>query len=215
VLDAGQRHGCTQEDIYGCLYFYLTEQLRLFVRRLKTFNITITLFDMEACELASALKEQGTTASASTSVFPSSFDRIALSNITDENYVGLRKSLTAWAPLLSPSSSAVIIAYFMNWVFLQPDGRVRDAGKNAIKNATQKYMEKTKVGTQSCCRTQVVTLDAHSSRKDTTTFGPTCRSLVSSPCGFHALRKGYTNRLKSKANHSRLAADDGCRRSLL
>jgi hypothetical protein len=43
------------------------------------------------------------------------FDRIDVSNISDENYLGLNKCLKLSAPLLKTSSSKLMTT-FMNWV---------------------------------------------------------------------------------------------------
>ncbi|KAH6896248.1 hypothetical protein BKA70DRAFT_756707 [Coprinopsis sp. MPI-PUGE-AT-0042] len=37
------RYGATSEDIYGCLYFFLTEQLRKFARRLVSFRMSLNI----------------------------------------------------------------------------------------------------------------------------------------------------------------------------
>jgi hypothetical protein len=126
IVAAGKRHNATPEDIYGCMYFFLTEQLREFADRLSKFQISFKLFASDASALATTLREDAWSDIG----LPSSvrFDRIAVSNILDKNYVGLGGTLTKWAPLLASTKHAAIVGYFMNWPFEQKDGRCVEAG---------------------------------------------------------------------------------------
>ncbi|KAF8151754.1 hypothetical protein B0H34DRAFT_801437 [Crassisporium funariophilum] len=120
VMNAGKRHGALPEDIYGCLYFYITEQLREFSKRLRQFKISFTVFPLDARDLSRAIREDAFSQYG----IPASirFDRIEVSNILDANYVGISDVLTQWGPFLAGNSSAAIVGYFMNWVGLQADG---------------------------------------------------------------------------------------------
>ncbi|THU96978.1 hypothetical protein K435DRAFT_722257 [Dendrothele bispora CBS 962.96] len=114
VFEAGKAHGTTREDIFGCLYFYLKSQLRTFVNRLRSFNMTISLSDKDAVDLASLIRNDEIAG------VPSSitFDRIEVSNIVDVEYVGLEKVLEAWGPMLKDKQEnkhAVLVGLFMNW----------------------------------------------------------------------------------------------------
>ena len=102
------------------------------------------MFPFEACKLSEAIRENlfaeyGIPASTR-------FDRIAVSNILDANYVGMRGVLTHWAPLLAESSTAVIVGYFMNWVALQEDGRVAGADESVATKIIKCLMDRIKVG---------------------------------------------------------------------
>ncbi|KDR68208.1 hypothetical protein GALMADRAFT_1354647 [Galerina marginata CBS 339.88] len=121
VVETGKIHGARSEDIYGCFYFFISNHLRTFSRRLRQFKISAKIFSFEACGLSKLIRDgeltdYGVPASIS-------FDRIEVSNILDANYVGIRAVLTYWAPLLADTRFAVIIGYFMNWTMLQKDGR--------------------------------------------------------------------------------------------
>ncbi|KAF8626500.1 hypothetical protein AX17_006553 [Amanita inopinata Kibby_2008] len=122
VIRCGNAHGATSEDIYGCLYFFLADQLRTFARRLRQFRISFTVTGFEACALSKLIQKNELSEFLN---LPSSirFDRIEVSNIFDRNYVGLRSVLTHWAPLLRRNSTAAIVGYFMNWA-MQREGRV-------------------------------------------------------------------------------------------
>ena len=52
VIAAGKAHGALREDLYGCLYFYLSEQFRSFAERIKRFHVTFHVFDCDARDLA-------------------------------------------------------------------------------------------------------------------------------------------------------------------
>jgi len=47
VLEMGKSCGAQSEDVYGCLYFFLSDQLRKFSKRIREINISfhITGFD--------------------------------------------------------------------------------------------------------------------------------------------------------------------------
>jgi hypothetical protein len=81
----GISHGATREDIYGCLYFYLSEQLRMFADRLSRFRMNFRVFSFEARDLSRRI-QQGAFEQYG---IPSSkrFDRIDVSNILDAEYV--------------------------------------------------------------------------------------------------------------------------------
>ena len=73
------------------------------------------------------------------------FDRIEVSNILDVNYVGIEGVLDGWASLLKTSKTAAIVGYFMNWVVMQPDGRVQTAGPKIIKQLMDRLKKEGKV----------------------------------------------------------------------
>lgn len=60
------------------------------------------------------------------------FDRVFVSNIFDQIYVGLQRVLESWAPLLSKTASAAIVGYLMNWFTLVPDGEPQGAAWSTI-----------------------------------------------------------------------------------
>ena len=65
----------------------------------------------------------------------------------DDNYVGIERVLTAWAPLLAESHSAAIVGYFMNWPFSQPDGDVTHAGEEVNRKFFNRMVEEGLVST--------------------------------------------------------------------
>ncbi|KAK0488270.1 hypothetical protein EDD18DRAFT_1291619 [Armillaria luteobubalina] len=107
MFNAGKVHGTTEEDLIGCLFFYVKDQLVEFSKRLRRFKIQIYVFDEDARQLPRTLRSHP--------AFPQSFDRIEVSNITDKNYVGM-SVLSDWGPLLNKTNPhAAIIGLFMNW----------------------------------------------------------------------------------------------------
>ena len=115
----------------------------MFCQRLRKFKISFKVFPLESCHLSESirrneLQEYGIPASIG-------FDRIAVSNILDANYVGLRGVLTSWAPLLARNGTAAIVGYFMNWVARQEDGRVEGAGSFTFKNLIGRMMDRIMV----------------------------------------------------------------------
>jgi hypothetical protein len=115
----------------------------MFTRRLHNFKIDFKVFPFEACLLSESIRQNDLIGYG----IPASigFDRIAVSNILDANYVGLRDVLTHWAPLLAESNTAVILGYFMNWVARQEDGRAVGASSLAYQNLTKRMINKIRV----------------------------------------------------------------------
>jgi hypothetical protein len=115
----------------------------MFSQRLHNFKISFKVFPLESCHLSQSIRrnefvEYGIPASIG-------FDRIAVSNILDANYVGLRGVLTNWAPLLARNNTAAIVGYFMNWVARQEDGRAEGAGNFTFENLSKRMMDKIMV----------------------------------------------------------------------
>jgi hypothetical protein len=139
IVDAGKSHGSTREDIYGCLYFYLSEQLRSFADRLDRFRVNFCISSSDARELSKRIR-QGDFQQYG---IPSDmrFDRIDVSNILDTNYVGISRVLDDWEPFLERSTSAKIIGYFMNWPLRQEGGDPKTLGRN--RNEASRLMQRT------------------------------------------------------------------------
>ncbi|CCL98308.1 uncharacterized protein FIBRA_00302 [Fibroporia radiculosa] len=118
VIKAGKKHGALPMDIYGCMYFYVSDQLRELANRISTLRITFKMFKLDACDLASDLRS-GTLAQHG---LPASirFDRVDASNLMDPHYLGIAPVLGAWGPLLKQTRHATLLGHFMNWVSHHP-----------------------------------------------------------------------------------------------
>lgn len=138
IIARGNAHGAQEEDIYGCLYFFLTEQLRTFARRIRSFRISFKLFALKATEELSADLKRGRFRNLG---LPASirFDRIEVSNIIDANYVGLREVVDQWGPLLAKQRNAVLVGYFMNWFLIHKNGRACGADPAAFEKAMKRF----------------------------------------------------------------------------
>ncbi|KDQ11253.1 hypothetical protein BOTBODRAFT_57569 [Botryobasidium botryosum FD-172 SS1] len=137
VIKAGRAHGALRADLYGCLYFYLSEQLRKFAERLSRFRINFQLFCMDASVLSEEIRSGQLTAYG----VPSTrrFDRIEVSNIFDDNYLGIPKVLADWGPLLAQSGHATLVGYLMNW-YLRQKGGATDTAAPAVVSKLEKIM---------------------------------------------------------------------------
>lgn len=132
-MKTGIAHGSPRADIFGCLYFYVSDQLREFARRLDRFHISFKLFNEDSGALAASIRSN----SLSGLGLPSStrFDRIAVSNIIDPSYVGLPKVLSDLGPLLSKEDPrATLLAYSLNWP-------MQHAGAKPGTDDTEKCMD--------------------------------------------------------------------------
>ncbi|KAF6752082.1 hypothetical protein DFP72DRAFT_991169 [Ephemerocybe angulata] len=143
VLESGKAHGAQPEDIYGCLYFFLSNQLRTFAQRITKFPISFKMFNADASALPKIIRHD--TASVFGLKPTLKFDRIEVSNILDVNYVGLNGVLTIWAPLLADGKDAVLVGYFMNWFLQQKDGRATGATSSAFKPLVGRMAERLKL----------------------------------------------------------------------
>jgi len=113
VIASGKAHGGRVEDIYGCLYFHISDQLQALVTRIKELPITFHLSLNSAQELVDGLRQGKLSKNGLTPDIK--FDRIDVSNILDDNYVGIEPLLTKWKPFLADTKHAAIVGYFMNW----------------------------------------------------------------------------------------------------
>ncbi|KAH8832378.1 hypothetical protein DL96DRAFT_1581831 [Flagelloscypha sp. PMI_526] len=121
LIQSGKQHGTTREDIIGCFYFHVRDQLQEFRRRMQRFKLNFVLRNDDAIDLA-----KGVGAGMHIS-----FDRIEVSNICDQEYVGVPRLLEAWGPHLSISNKhAAILGLFMNWQTATP-GADLAAGSSA------------------------------------------------------------------------------------
>jgi hypothetical protein len=142
VLEAGQRHGAPRGDIYGCLYFYLQEQLRAFAERLSRFKVSFDIFCKDARELSKDI-----SSGKLSSITPSSvvFDRIEVSNICDTEYVGIPDVLANWAPFLRRSDDAAIVGCLTNWAPKQPGAVAHNCDDKVISCITDKMIKDGRV----------------------------------------------------------------------
>ncbi|KIP04172.1 hypothetical protein PHLGIDRAFT_93808 [Phlebiopsis gigantea 11061_1 CR5-6] len=131
VIKSGNAHGASREDLYGCLYFHVSDQLYEFADRLSRFDISLNILGRDAVELSSSIKKGDLTSQFG---IPSSirFDRIDVSNIVDEHYkIGIAGVIDAWGDFLKPDKEATIIGHFTNWsgkdVDAEPNGHNCDA----------------------------------------------------------------------------------------
>jgi len=121
MLKVGVDHGTTEQDIMGCFYFYVKDQLKTFAKRLRQFNVDIRMYDTDALTLPPDLPQNF-----------QQFDRIEVSNIVDKEYAGTAEVLKAWGPLLNPTQpDSAIIGLFMNWAVQTPNATPRTSAKIA------------------------------------------------------------------------------------
>ncbi|EDR06851.1 uncharacterized protein LACBIDRAFT_299776 [Laccaria bicolor S238N-H82] len=151
VVNVGKAHGANAEDIYGCLYFFLSKQLREVIDRLQTTSTSFFVQMLDACDLGCQIRDGSLAADG----IPSSirFDHIKVSNIIDANYVGLNNILTSWSPLLCVNHTTAIVGYFMNWFTIQCNGRVFGAleGGSVSSKLMRSLMDRVKQVRFHCC----------------------------------------------------------------
>ncbi|KAJ3546627.1 hypothetical protein NMY22_g1969 [Coprinellus aureogranulatus] len=130
VVECGKAHGAQHEDIFGCLYFYLSSQLRKFAQRIRTWDILFTVFSLDPEQLSQRLRGNAFQQMSLPSTMR--FDRIDIGNLVDKQGK-LKSLLTAWAPLLRQSEYAVVVGRFENWGKVQGNGKSgSDVGAAAV-----------------------------------------------------------------------------------
>jgi hypothetical protein len=138
VLEAGQRHGAVRGDLYGCLYFYLGEQLRTFAERLSRFRVKFHVLCKDAQVLAQDISKGHLP-----NFFPehTKFDRVDVSNTLDTYYIGIPKILSDWGPKLKHDQDAAVFGYFMNWEREQPGSSVTNSDSKTVDKLMSKMKE--------------------------------------------------------------------------
>ena len=113
VIASGKAHGTTRDDLYGCLYFHVSDQLRTFANRLACLKVTFKCFNMDIIDLSTAIVHNKLLPFGINSSIR--FDRIEVSNVVDNAYAGVAPVIESWGKLLKRTSDASLLAYFMNW----------------------------------------------------------------------------------------------------
>ncbi|THH29538.1 hypothetical protein EUX98_g4649 [Antrodiella citrinella] len=122
VLAAGKAHGVHRADLFRSLYFYLTDEFRTFADRIQRFQISFHMLCDDTKVVATGIR-QGVYMNAA---IPRNilFDRIDVSNIVDQNYLGVNSVVASWGPLLNKNNRhATLLGYFMNWVMFEPKAK--------------------------------------------------------------------------------------------
>ncbi|KAF9239785.1 hypothetical protein BU15DRAFT_74324 [Melanogaster broomeanus] len=139
VIKSGQSHGAQPEDIYGCLYFFLSEQLRTFAKRIRELHITFHVFSTDPSALAREISSgQHSTYGLTPSI---RFNRIEVSNTIDGDCVGVQDVLRSWGPLLANGETAAIVGVLHNWTAIQKGGSVTSAGEDVVVRLIDKLMK--------------------------------------------------------------------------
>ncbi|KAJ7663921.1 hypothetical protein DFH06DRAFT_986293 [Mycena polygramma] len=131
VQTSGIKRGASPEDILGCLFFHVKDELREFAKRVKELRIDIHVTSFDAGILA-----KGITIGALPAFEDASFDRILTSNLVDS--VGLRACLSDWGPLLNRENKfASVIMQTKAWHTHQPHAAAQ-WGPHAMKVLEEK-----------------------------------------------------------------------------
>ncbi|OJJ76995.1 hypothetical protein ASPBRDRAFT_49989 [Aspergillus brasiliensis CBS 101740] len=120
--------GPATADIYGKLFFHIRGILQSFLCRLSDLDLSLTLLQLNAVELPNHLDANH-------------FDRIEVSNISDQGYLGIHKTLRAMVPLLQKpvdNPHATLITLFLNAVKESLTGQ--DKAKEMFQLHTNKHL---------------------------------------------------------------------------
>lgn len=120
VVQSGKDHGCTREDIYGCLYFHLVDELLAFAERLSTFEITFKLTQCDPIALANRIRRNDAPFGLTSTT---RFDRIDLGDTLDHKGLGVASMLDAWGGLLKRDKNATMLGCFVKWAMERDDSQ--------------------------------------------------------------------------------------------
>jgi hypothetical protein len=126
VIAVGKARGAKEEDLFGCLYFYLSEQLIKFKGQLGRLKATFYLCSVDSQDLSKGITSSGPLANTNKSVpyppgLPTAFDRIHVANTVEQRYSGYARVLAHWGPLLNESNpSATLVSYSKYWASDHP-----------------------------------------------------------------------------------------------
>ncbi|GAA5915956.1 hypothetical protein JCM6882_000190 [Rhodosporidiobolus microsporus] len=141
VLNYGTSRGVRREDLFGCFYFYLVNEFRELGRRLRNFDIDVTL-TVEKPDILGNRIQAGT-------LFPSSvrFDRIDADETVDSGKGLYEDMFKAWAPLLKRANEhATIVARPNDWPSPVKGGSVYDLPNDShAKAVTAKLISEGKM----------------------------------------------------------------------
>ncbi|KAF4311294.1 hypothetical protein GTA08_BOTSDO13075 [Botryosphaeria dothidea] len=110
IEDALRKTPLAKNDLYGGLFFHISELLVDFCEKVQRMKISFVLLHVDAVDLPKSL--------ANDFNLTKSFDRIEVSNIADGGYLG-SKCLDIFAPLLRPldeNPCATLVTLFINAV---------------------------------------------------------------------------------------------------
>lgn len=138
AVKSGQACGAQPEDIFGCLYFFISDQLRTFAKRIRELDITFHVFNTTPHTLARDIS--GGAYSRHNLTPRTRFDRVNLVHTAaDARYTG--DVLNAWTPLLAEGDTAAIIGVFPDWINAQKDGSVAGADDTLIAPIVDKLIK--------------------------------------------------------------------------
>jgi len=137
VIESGIAHGCRMEDIYGCLYFHISDQLRAFAQRIKTLNISFHLTQIPPQNLPDRIRHGKLSANGLPPA--TKFDRIDVGDtLSDDQHIGFDSVLMRWQPFLAKTKHAAIVGCLSNW--LNPDSLPEDSPGWPTSAETSKAM---------------------------------------------------------------------------
>ena len=139
-IQASSNLQCTAKyDLNGLLYFHVRTVIETFCDRIQdtSFKTHFTLYCVDAATLPKVLHNAESF---------SGFDRIEVSNIVDECYLGLHKTLHTFTSLIkapSINSHAVLITLFLNACEIADrtmGNRMSSAEQKKLIDRTMKYL---------------------------------------------------------------------------
>ncbi|EKM51316.1 uncharacterized protein PHACADRAFT_151996 [Phanerochaete carnosa HHB-10118-sp] len=140
VIESGKAHGTTREDLYGCLYYHVASQLQTFAERLAHMNISIKIANTDTIDLATSIRRGDLVRIGIPEEMR--FDRIDVSNLVDQDYLGIPSILDAWGGFLKRRDDATIVGHFMNWPGREPGA---EPGKEDMKEVVDRLMNSGKI----------------------------------------------------------------------
>jgi hypothetical protein len=147
VIKAGEAHGAQRADLYGCLYFYLSDQLHTFIDRLRRFRIKFGIFNEDPNVLACHLRENLLAPYG----FPTGtkFNRIDVANLLGgADRTKIPPIITDWGPMIKENKHAMLIASFTEWHNYQKNASVPTSSDEMKSEFISKLIADGRVSTE-------------------------------------------------------------------
>lgn len=132
VFAARKKYKVKDADLLGCFYFYILDQIRSFITRFHKLNLAFHLRGEDCRDLAATLRkatapppqpgqpsqpgQPGQQNYDSLKHLPLQYDRIYVTDVVDDRFVGFERIIRDWGPRLnSENPHATLLTCSKSW----------------------------------------------------------------------------------------------------
>lgn len=131
IIASGLAHSCNEEDLSGCLFFHVKDELMNFASRARDGNVHLTVTQFDAGELAWHLMNRPTSALDQFTF--GCFDRIDMASIMDHDVCTPKAIMDRYAPFLNKGNPyATMFLHSSAWGKGVRGARVADMARDLV-----------------------------------------------------------------------------------